>query len=109
MKDTYTILKTGRYEITRVAIDAILYLKAFGNYTDIVLDNGRKLTICQNIKHTLNYINSTCLIRINRSTAINNSKIIGIKNGKKKIVKLANNHKLNYSTNYISNPNDLLA
>ncbi len=109
MKDSYTIIKTGRYEITKIAINDILYLKAFGNYTDIFLESGKKLTICKNIKHTLNHINSTCLIRINRSTAINNSKIIGIKNGKKKIVKLANNHKLNYSTNYISTPNDLLA
>ncbi len=55
MKEDYTILKTGRYELTRVIINEILYLKAFGNYTDIILERRKKLTVCQNIKYTLNH------------------------------------------------------
>ncbi len=109
MKEDYTILKTGRHELTRVTINEILYLKAFGNYTDIILESNKKITVCQNIKNILNYINSSILIRISRNSAINKTKAIKVINGKKKIIRLTNNEELNYSTNYISTPNDLLA
>jgi len=108
MKDSFTIIKTGRFEITKIAINDILYLKAFGNYTDIFLESGRKLTICQNIKQTLNHINSTALIRICRSIAVNKAKIIRVRNGKNKTIKIITNEELCYSTNYITNPNELL-
>ncbi len=108
MKKKYTILKTGRHELTKVAIDEILYLKAFGNYTDIVLDSGKKLTICQNIKSILNHINSSKLIRISRNGAVNKNKTIKIVDGREKAIVLANNEKLSFSKSYISNPLNLL-
>lgn len=91
MKDEFVVLKTGRNELTKVLIDDILFLKAEGNYTEIKIKTGEKITISRNLKNTLEDLDFELFVKISRSVSVNPHFVSLIRTGKNAIVKLDDN------------------
>lgn len=51
MKNTYFLLLNSRDEFLRIDIKKIVYFESDGNYTNIVLSNNLKNTVCINLTH----------------------------------------------------------
>jgi len=93
MKDEFIVLKTGRNELTKVAVNEILYFKADGNYTRIVIKTGVTFIICKNLKNTLADFESDLFVKINRGIVINRQFVTLLKTGKAPMIKI-NHHEV---------------
>ncbi len=103
MKDEFIVLKTGRNELTKVAVNEILYFKADGDYTQIRLESGETFVISKNLKNTLTDFESDLFVKINRSIVINRQFVTQLKTGKTPMVKLDDNEEFRPSKTHINN------
>lgn len=62
------------YDIERIYLSELLYIKAEGNYVEIFLQN-RKVVVRNTLEAILQEINNELIVRIHRSFAINSQKI----------------------------------
>ncbi len=58
MSATYLYLNT-RNELIRLDCSKIVYMEGDGNYTNIVLANKQKVTICMNLSHMQRFISES--------------------------------------------------
>ncbi len=100
MDEDFVVLKTGRGELTRVIVADILYLKADGDYTHIMLKTGNTLTVCKNLKNTLEEVESDLFVKINRSIAVNRFMVVKLRTGKEPVVQLDSNETFRPSKKY---------
>lgn len=98
--EEHITVKSARNEFTKILINDILYFKADGNYTHIKLTTEDTITICKNLKHTLEDIESDLFVKINRGLVVNRSLITKLKTGKKSSIKLANGQEFQNSKKY---------
>ena len=88
-------IKTARNEYRNINMRDIMYLKADGNYTDIILASNEKITICKNLKKsTQELFFDDNFIKIRRNIVVNKDNIEKIRLGKKAYVTLINNDRL---------------
>ncbi len=99
--EEHIVVKSGRNEFTKILTNDILYFKADGNYTHIKLTTGDTITICKNLKHTLESIESDLFIKVSRGMAVNNSYISKLKTGKEPLIKLTNDQEFRPSKKYL--------
>jgi len=98
--DEYIIVKSARNEFTKILTNYVLYFQADGNYTHIKLTSGNTITICKNLKHTLEDIESDLFIKVNRGIVVNKSFITKLKTGKEPLIKLTNDQEFRPSQKY---------
>ncbi|MGB3076828.1 MAG: LytTR family DNA-binding domain-containing protein [Chitinophagales bacterium] len=79
------------------SISSILYCKANGNYTEIILDQNKKLISSYTLGHFNDILTAHNFIRIHRSYLINPHKITGYKRGEGGSVVMSNGEELDVS------------
>ncbi len=79
------------------AIPSIVYCKANGNYTEIVLDENKKITSSYTLGHFDEILTSHSFLRIHRSFLINLHQIGGYKKGEGGTVIMSNGDELDVS------------
>lgn len=62
------------YDIERIHLSQLLYIKAEGNYVEIYLQS-RKVVVRNTLEAVLQEINNDFIVRIHRSFAVNTQKI----------------------------------
>ncbi len=80
----------GRKKYINIKVDDVFYLKADGNYTDIIF-NDTKIKITKNLKQTvLDIFSEENFVKISRYLVVNINKIDEIDLGRKRYVMLSN-------------------
>ncbi len=79
------------------SISSILYCKANGNYTEIILDQNKKLISSYTLGHFNDILTTHNFIRIHRSYLINPHKITGYKRSEGGSVVMSNGEELDVS------------
>ncbi|MGB4848928.1 MAG: LytTR family DNA-binding domain-containing protein [Saprospiraceae bacterium] len=79
------------------SISSILYCKANGNYTEIILDQNKKLLSSYTLGHFNDILTTHNFIRIHRSYLVNPHKITGYKRGEGGSVVMSNGEELDVS------------
>lgn len=79
------------------SISSILYCKANGNYTEIILDQNKKLVSSYTLGHFNDILTVHHFIRIHRSYLVNPHKITGYKRGEGGSVVMSNGDELDVS------------
>ncbi len=102
MKDEFIVLKTGRNELTKVAVNEILYLKADGDYTKIKVKSGEIFIVSRNLKNTLKDFEFDIFVKINRSVVVNRKFVTRLKFGKIPMVKIDDSEEFRPSKTHIN-------
>lgn len=95
LKDKLVIPTLEGFQLT--SFSSIIYCKANGNYTDIVLDNHKKILSSYTLGHFDELLNSGFFLRIHRSFLINLNKISGYNRGEGGTVVMSNGDELDIS------------
>ncbi len=102
MENEFIVLKTGRNELTKFAVNEILYFKAEGNYTRIKMKSGVTFIISKNLKNTLVDFKSDLFVKINRSVVVNWHFVTLLKTGKAPMIEINHHEVFRPSQKYIA-------
>ncbi len=95
LRDKLVIPTLEGFQLT--SISSILYCRANGNYTEIVLSGNKKITSSYTLGHYDEILTSHSFVRIHRSFLINPDEITAYKRGEGGVVIMTNGDELDVS------------
>lgn len=78
IKQENSLVLKSLENIKLVKLNEVVYLEAFGPYTDVYMDNGEKTTVTKHLKDFENKLENTGFFRVHNSFIINTLKMKGI-------------------------------
>ena len=94
-EDEQKLALPGRNSYDFISPSEILYCRADGAYTEVLLANGKKLTLSKTLGETETFLPASVFLRIHHSTIINIKHVKQLKKGDNYFVTMANGDQLN--------------